>query len=272
MRHFPRPEKLETLPRSAFKFTALKTSALLFAVLMLTSNAALAQSMLLTFSNETFETTNVFSDIELFEFSVDIDESLAVGQFDNPPINAVVYRVSGSLVAGTPSGFPSFQLEREISGEDFYAQGSSLQFEIAETAVLEDGIQIAELAGADLVFRFDGREIDNGRFHPARVELRADGTGRIQNSNNIPTLDPLLEIDAGSEYIIDLVFDPGNTTLIIDPDFDPNADPLNSADPSDTDDESTASSGGGGSMHWFGLIALMLLVSALRMRLCYHRY
>ena len=138
----------------------------------------------------------------------------STGLFDNPPIVSVSYRVSGNLIAGTPSGFEAFALEREITGEEFYAQGSSLQFEIDEAAVLDDGVQIAELSGSEVVFRFDGREVDNGRFHPALFELRADGTGRIQNSNNTPTLEPLLQIDTGSEYINDLVFDPGNTTLI----------------------------------------------------------
>ena len=145
---------------------------------------------------------------------IEINAPLAAGLFDNPAIATVSYRVSGNLSSGTPSGFESFALEREITGEEFYAQGSSLRFEIDETAVLDDGIQIAELSGSDLVFRFDGREINNGRFHPALFELRADGTGRIQNSNNTPTLEPLLEVEFGEEYINDLVFDAGNTTLI----------------------------------------------------------
>ncbi len=185
------------------------------------SNIAAAQSMLLSFSNQTFETNNIFSDIQTFEFAIDIDAPLAAGRFENPPLNSVTYSVFGALVEGTPSGFPSFNLEREITGEEFYAQGSSLVFEIADTAVLDDGVQIAELIGTDVVFQFDGREVDNGRFHPALVQLSADGTGRLQNSNNVPTMDPLLEVPFGAEYIVDLLFDAGNTTLIIDPDPQP---------------------------------------------------
>ena len=44
--------------------------------------------------------------------------------------------------------------------------------------------------------------------------LNADGSGQIQNSNNIPTLEPLMEIDFGAEYITALSFDPGNLTLV----------------------------------------------------------
>jgi len=189
-------------------------SLFIFLLLNVWSAMAFAQSMTLNVSNENFEVTNVFSDVDEFSFTIEIDEPLAVGVFDNPPIISVSYRVFGRLVAGTPSGFPSFELVREITGEEFYAQGSSLSFEIADTAVLEDGVQIVELAGSEMVFQFNGREIDNGRFHPALFQLNADGTGRIQNSNNVPTLEPLLEVEMGSEYINDLFFDAGNITLI----------------------------------------------------------
>ncbi len=228
---------------------------LMFTGLLTLSSATIAQSMQLSFSNETFETTNVFSDIEIFEFTIDIDAPLAAGQFENPPISSVTYRVFGMLVEGTPSGFPGFNLEREITGEEFYAQGSSLQFEIADTAVLEDGVQIAELVGSEVVFLFDGREVDNGRFHPARVELRADGTGRLQNSNNVPTLEPLLEVDPGSEYIVDLVFDAGNTTLIVDPNVivDPNGVSIDG-------DGNGGNSSGGGSPSIILLLAQLAVV------------
>lgn len=173
-----------------------------------------AQTMQLTLSDADFEITNIVSDVDLFDFQIEINAPLAAGVYNNPPLTSVSYRVFGSLIEGTPSGFEVFDLMREITGEEFYAQGSSLQFEIDENAVLEDGVQIDELSGTDVVFRFNGREVGNERFHPALLELRADGTGRIQNSNNTPTLDPLLEIDFGSEYINDLLFDPGNTTLL----------------------------------------------------------
>ena len=173
-----------------------------------------AQTMQLSTSNTDYQITNVVSDVDTFDFIIEIDAPLEPGLYDNPAIISVSYRISGSLIDGTPSGFEAFALEREITGEEFYAQGSSLRFEIDQTAVLEDGIQIAELTGSELVFSFDGREIDSQRFHPALFELRADGTGRIQNSNNTPTLEPLLQVQFGEEYINDLIFDAGNTTLI----------------------------------------------------------
>ncbi len=117
-------------------------------------------------------------------------------------------------MAGTPSGFPAFALQRDLTGAEFYAQGSSLNFEISPTAILTDGVQIAELVGNGVVLTYNAREVGNGRFHPALLELNADGTGRIQNSDNVIVENPLQQIDFGDEYINDLMFDPGNTTLI----------------------------------------------------------
>ena len=73
---------------------------------------------------------------------------------------------------------------------------------------------MAELGGNGIVFSFNGREVGNGRFHPALLQLNADGSGTIQNSNNIVTEVPLQQVAFGEEYITDLQFDPGNTTLI----------------------------------------------------------
>jgi hypothetical protein len=163
-----------------------------------------------------FQLTNTFSDVDLFSVHVEIAAPLAAGVYNNPDIVLVSYLVMGDLVPGTPSGFAAFNLQRGISGTEFYAQGSSLNFEISDTAVLSDGVQVSELVGDGVVLTFNAREIDNGRFHPALFELNADGTGRIQNSNNIHTLDPLNEVDFGEEYITELRFDPGNTTVITD--------------------------------------------------------
>jgi len=176
-----------------------------------------AQTMVLSTSSDDYEVTPVFSDVGFFTIDVEIATALAPGVYVDPPIINVTYQVTGDLVDGTPSGFPAFDLQRNITGAEFYAQGSSLSFEIAQFAVLSDGIQAAELAGSGVVLTFNAREVDNGRFHPALFELSANGTGRIQNSDNVHTLDPLLQINFGDEYITDLGFDPGNTTLIIDP-------------------------------------------------------
>lgn len=176
--------------------------------------SASAQTMMLTISSNDFQVTNVFSDVDFFDIEIEIDAPLAAGVYDNPDILTVDYQVTGTLVAGTPSGFPAFDLQRSMTGAEFYTQGSALSFEIAPSAVLSDGVQAAELAGNAVILMFNGREVDNGRFHPALLELNADGTGRIQNSDNVPTLDPLVEVNFGEEYITDLVYDPGNTTLI----------------------------------------------------------
>ena len=181
------------------------------------SSGAFAQTMTLRIANGDFQISNTFSNVDIFNIRVEIAAPLAAGVYNNPDIIDVTYQVMGDLVPGTPSGFPAFNLQRSMSGTEFYAQGSSLSFEISPTAVLTDGVQVAELVGAGVVFTFNAREIDNRRFHPALLELNADGTGRIQNSNNIHTLDPLNEVEFGEEYITDLMFDPGNTTVITSP-------------------------------------------------------
>jgi len=181
---------------------------------MTTVGTANAQTMFLSISSDDYVVTNVFSDVDTFNIDIEINMPLLPGTFVNPDIVSVVYSVSGTLVAGTPSGFPAFALQRDITGAEFYAQGSSLSFSISPNAVLSDGIQVAELAGNGIVFTFNGKEIDNGRFHPALLELNANGTGRIQNSDNVPVENPLQQVDFGEEYITDLMFDPGNTTLI----------------------------------------------------------
>lgn len=179
-----------------------------------TMQSANAQDMVFATSNANFQITNVKSNVDTFNFNVRINVPMAPGAYINPDIVSVTYQVMGELDAGTPSGFPAFDLRRTITGQEFYAQGSSLSFEIASSAVLTDGIQVAELVGANIVFTFNGREVDTGRFHPALFELHADGTGRLQNSDNVPSLNPRNEIAFGEEYITDLTFDPGNATLI----------------------------------------------------------
>jgi len=168
----------------------------------------------LTINSDNFAASPQFSNVTSFDFSIEIDGDLQARAYNNPTITSVTYSVSGSLVQGTPSGFDAFALERDITGEEFYAQGSSLSFEVAESANLSDGLQVDELVGDASVFVFNGREENNGRFHPALLELRSDGTGQIQNSDNVPTLSPRLEVDFGAEYITALTFDAGNLTLV----------------------------------------------------------
>jgi len=159
---------------------------------------------------------NVFSFVDYFDIEIEIDAPLAPGVYTNPDIVDIYYQVNGVLEPGTPSGFPSFDLIREImTGEEFYDQGSSLNFEISETAVLDDGVQAAGLVGDGVVLTFNAREVGTHRFHPPLLELRADGSARFQNSNNQPIREgETINVDFGDEYITDVSFDPGNTTLI----------------------------------------------------------
>ena len=176
--------------------------------------AANAQTSFLSISGNDFQVSNVFSDVDTFQIDIEINRPLSPGVYNNPDIVGVVYSVSGNLTPGTPSGFPAFALQRDISGTEFYAQGSSLSFEIGQAAVLGDGIQAAELVGNGVILTFNGREIDNGRFHPALLELNSNGSGRIQNSDNIVSNSPFQQVAFGEEYITDLMYDPGNTTVI----------------------------------------------------------
>ena len=220
----------------------LRTS--LYLILSLTAlSSANAQTMLLSISSEDYQITNVFSNVSTFAFNIEINGPLAAGVYIDPEIVSVDYSVSGSLAAGTPSGFTTFALRRNITGTEFYAQGSSLSFEIGVGAALVDGVQIAELVGSDIVLTFNGREIGNGRYHPALLELNIDGTGRIQNSDNIIVENPLDQVGFGTEYITDLMFDAGNTTVIT-------AMPV--APP--------PSSGGGGATSWFAILSLLLIM------------
>jgi len=177
-----------------------------------------AQAAVITFSDVDFGKTPIFNNVQAFSFTIDISGPLTAGlSYNNPSLNSVEYSVSGSLLPdGSPSGFPRFNLERNISGPDFYAQGSSLNFEIAASADLSNGLQVSELVGS---FVFNGREVDTGRYHPALFELNSDGTGSIQNSNNMgentpnPSTGELVNVEFGEEYITNLTFDPNQLTI-----------------------------------------------------------
>ena len=202
------------------------------------------QADTLVFRSTDFNPQPVFSDVPNFIIQIETVQPLAPGTYFDPELVSVNYSVNGTLVAGTPSGFPSFNLVRNIEGEDFYDQGSSINFQIAADADLSDGLQLNELVDTGTIFVFNGREIDNGRFHPALFELYSDGTGRIQNSNNTPTLNPLLEVNFGDEYITDLSFDLSLT--IYSADIEP---------------EPSASSSGSGSIFYLvvGLFGLLII-------------
>lgn len=169
------------------------------------------------FDSTAFTMAPQYNRLRDFAFSIDIDEDLvAGGVYNNPNLNQVDYSVFGILDTDpTPSGFSLFDLRRSIIGNDFYTQGSSMSFEISATADLSDGLQASELVAdaTGKIFEFNGHEIGTGRFHPALVELYADGTGRIQNSDNEgagPGMNQ--DIDFGVEYIVDLTY---STSLVL---------------------------------------------------------
>jgi len=171
----------------------------------------------LTFSGDDFSLNPTFSNVWRFSFYIDLAVPVSAGSvYSNPALNGVEYRVSGSL-SETPSGFQAFNLIRSIAGPEFYTQGSTLSFEVKAGADLSDGLQVSELVGSDIVFEFDGREVGTGRYHPALVQLKADGTGSIYNSNNTGGVNPMtkmeVDVEYGEEYITELVFDPISLTL-----------------------------------------------------------
>ncbi len=225
-------------------------------LLLISTVAVSAQTTTFSIANSDFQVSTVFNEVGVFNFSMEINAPLAAGVYNNPEIVSLTYQVMGVLTTTTPSGFPSFNLQRTMTGAQFYAQGSSLSFEISNAAVLSDGVQAAELVGGGVVFTFNGRENDNGRFHPALFELRADGTGRIQNSDNIVTETPFLQVSFGDEYITDLMFDPGNTTLF-------------TANPAPVPPVQLGSGGGGASSFW--TLAILLTLYAWRFRRARHR-
>ena len=141
--------------------------------------------------------------------------------YSTPTRAGFEYQVNGSLASGTPSGFPAFFLVRDIGGAEFYAQGSSLDFEISALADLSDGLQLSELVGSAGVFVFDGHETGTGRYHPSLFELNSDGTGLIRNSDNTGGINPgngqPVDVEIGDEYVTELSFDPATLTLVPEP-------------------------------------------------------
>lgn len=180
-----------------------------------------AAAFTLSLSSTQFGLVSVFNEVTSFQFDIDVTGPLAAGVYNNPALGMVTYSVVGVLnnPTPTPSGFSGFNLQRSITGTDFYAQGSSLQFEIAAGANLSDGLQLSELEGPGAVFVFNGREVGTGRYHPPLLELFGDGTGRIQNSNNFGGINPttlsVVDVDFGQEYIVNLTTNPATMTLAV---------------------------------------------------------
>ena len=201
---------------------------------------SLSSGFVISFDDSDFGTSAAFSNVTNFDFEAQISGAIRTGQFLDPELDAIGYNVSGTLDV-TPSGFPgfSFQLSHLIApppappslipGSLFYRLnslapvGDRFAFTILESADLSDGLQVSELAGSgnDVVFRFNGCEVDTGRYHPTFIELRADGTGIIQNANNTGGDNPQdgfvgdIDVDFGEEFITNLTFDPSTLTIAI---------------------------------------------------------
>lgn len=176
-----------------------------------------SQAAIITFGASDFVLNPTFSNVQTFDFTIDIAGPLTAGAtYTNPTLNSVTYNVFGTLTT-TPSGFPAFNLVRNIGGAEFYTQGSSLMFSISAAADLSDGLQVSELTGTDPVFVFNGREVGTGRYHPALFQLNSDGTGSIRNSNNMGGTNPgsgmVVDVDFGEEYITELTFNASSLTL-----------------------------------------------------------
>ena len=195
-----------------------KLGILGFALVSILGFSSSANAVTISFNQDDFTETNVFSNILEYNFSIELENTIRPGGvYENPALVGVEYLVRGRLADGTPSGFPGFRLERTISGTDFYAQGSSLSFSISNSADLTDGLQLSELVGDNPVFVFNGREVGTGRYHPSLVQLNANGTGLLRNSNNFGGINPAsneeVDVKIGDEYITELRFDPNNLTL-----------------------------------------------------------
>ncbi|NNL65602.1 MAG: hypothetical protein HKP30_05120 [Myxococcales bacterium] len=199
----------------------LRPFAAALAALPLLLVASPATAFTLAFSSSDFGLNPTFSNVVDFTFEIEVAGPLAPGVYANPTLIGVEYQVNGSLAMGTPSGFPAFFLVRDIGGAEFYAQGSSLQFEISALADLSDGLQVSELVGGTGVFVFDGHETGTGRYHPALFELNADGTGLIRNSDNTGGINPgngqMVDVEIGDEYVTELSFDASTLTLVPEP-------------------------------------------------------
>lgn len=215
---------------------------IMISLVMLASGAS--QAFVLEFSNSDFSVNPEFNQVATFHFTIDVDGELVSGVYNDPVLNSVNYRVQGTLVNATPSSFPAFDLQRDIDGTEFYAQESSLLFVVSDTADLTDGLQASELVADTngVIFTFNGREVDTERYHPALLVLREDGSGTLQNSNNIPVQSATnpTTVDFGEEYITQLSFAAGNLDLL--------------QDNSDSDDDSD----GGGAISPLSVLFLSL--------------
>ena len=172
-----------------------------------------------------FESTNQFNQLTFFGFEIIFEEPLDSGVHVNPAISYLEYHIVGLLPMQTPSGINEFHLTRIMDGDEFYAQGSSMEFEIAEGADLCDGLQFNELVDG---FLLNAVELGTGQYHSPILQLNADGTGIIENANNFGGVNSETEmevdVDFGEEYQVQLQFSPDSYLIVPQIAGDVNAD------------------------------------------------
>ena len=204
-----------------------KLAALIVLAACLLTGRNTNAGFVVSFDSDDFGITSVFNDVESFNFSFEVDEPLIAGMtYNDPTLQSVDYSVFGLLPQPTPSMFPAFLLNRTIAGADFYnlSPDATLNFAIAASADLSDGLQINELSGTGTVFEFNARELnqDPGRYHPPIFTLDSDGTGRLVNANNQSTFNnpppptgsgELVDVDIAEEYDVALSFDTNLTAV-----------------------------------------------------------
>ncbi len=184
----------------------------------------LANAFVIDFDSDDFVTTPVFNQVVDFDFRIEIEGALEsrvyetiVSDDDTQLVEEILYNISGVLTIPTPSEFLAFDLMHPpITGEAFDDQvGSALRFEVSQDADLSDGLQLNELIPDTdgVIFILNAREVGTGRFHPPVIQLRSDGTGIIQNSNNQPDIAEA-SINPGAEYITNLSFNLEDVTLV----------------------------------------------------------
>lgn len=205
---------------------------------MLFAMAAPVSAFTISLSSGDFASENtVFSEVRFFSIEIEMAGDLEAGRvYDNDSVLSVEYNVNGRLAAGTPSNFPAFALNRTpsgegaISGTEWISQGSSILFEVAETADLLDGLQISDLVAgpSNRVLRIDAREFerpDVSRYHPPFLVLRANGSLLLKSSNNSsgnsgsinPATGESVDLEYGDEYITRFRADPKAAPLTIAP-------------------------------------------------------
>jgi len=113
------PGKHDHRTRLDLEASLIRRPASLLILGLIAIAPAHAQTMRLATTSSDYQVTNVFSDVDFFNIRIDIDAPLAPGVYVDPAITSVVYRVTGVLAPGTPSGFPAFDPIQSVTEPDY---------------------------------------------------------------------------------------------------------------------------------------------------------